>query len=341
MNSNTTAPKPRLRDAIRDSGLATLAMVLVVGVAVAGWSASFISLHDFANAHMGLTDRPAWLVPSTFDGAALGLSMLSFRAAIFGRSSVGSSIYVYGFTALSSWINWRHIDDRAGGKYVSALLPIAAVIVFAKVLKEAREAYERRHGKQVFRVRPGLLLLRWLADRSGTRAAIRAQVLAIPVEAFIGMGAQTLVKDAAKARRGAPADAASDTGSGRVSGPYPNPAVPADQTRDSGRARRVPGKRSGNGSKRASKRLDEAQLWAEAERLNAESWAADDRPVALRRLMAELHIGQPRATGLLDALTAAPAPDVEDASDAVSEMRIPLQLGEPIRGVPTVNGTQR
>lgn len=218
MNTSTasTATEPtRLRDALRDNGLATLAMVLVVAVAVAGWSASFISLHGFAMAHMGLTARAAWLVPSTFDGAALGLSLLSFRAAIYGRASLGSALYVYGFTALSSWINWVHIDDHAGGKLVASLLPIAAVLVFGKVLKEAREAFERRHGKRVFKVRPGLLALRWLADRRGTRGAIRTQILDIPVEALIGLGAGDLARQA----RAASADSAPEVESAPVAAP--------------------------------------------------------------------------------------------------------------------------
>lgn len=198
-STNSATEPTRLRDALRDNGLATAAMVLVVAVAVAGWSASFISLHGFAMAHMGLTARAAWLVPSTFDGAALGLSLLSFRAAIYGRASLGSTLYVYGFTGLSSWINWVHIDDHAGGKLVASLLPIAAVLVFGKVLKEAREAFERRHGKQVFKVRPGLLALRWLADRRGTRAAIRTQILDIPVEALVGLGAGNLARQAREA----------------------------------------------------------------------------------------------------------------------------------------------
>ncbi len=214
-NAAPAAPavaKPRKRDAFRDNGLATLAILLVVAVAVAGWSASFISLHEFALKHMGLSENPAWLVPSTFDGAALGLSLLSFRAAIYGRASLGSMLYVYGFTALSSWINWVHIDDKAGGKFVSALLPIAAVIVFGKVLKEAREAYERRHGKQVFKVRPGLLMLRWMADRTGTRKAIRTQILEIPVQALIGLGAGALAREANEAIESTtrPADTAAD-----------------------------------------------------------------------------------------------------------------------------------
>nr|WP_263053485.1 DUF2637 domain-containing protein [Catenulispora acidiphila] len=172
-------------------------MILVVAVAVAGWAASFIALHAFAQQHMDLSERAAWLVPSTFDGAALALSLLSFRAAIYGRASLGSLLYVDGFTTLSSWINWIHINDPQG-KLVSALLPIAAVLAFGKVLKEAREAYERRHGKVVFKVRTGLLMLRWTVDRKGTRAAIRNEILAIPVQALVGLGADTLARKAAE-----------------------------------------------------------------------------------------------------------------------------------------------
>lgn len=197
-NTETPVVELRLRDALRDNGLSSLAMVLVVAVAVAGWAASFIALHSFAQQHIGLTERAAWLVPSTFDGAALALSLLSFRAAIYGRASLGSLLYVYGFTALSSWINWIHISDPQG-KFVSALLPIAAVLAFGKVLKEAREAYERRHGKVVFKVRTGLLMLRWLVDRKGTRGAIRNEILAIPVQALVGLGADTLARKAAEA----------------------------------------------------------------------------------------------------------------------------------------------
>src|SRR6202012_1125623 len=69
---------------MRDSALSVASVLLVLAVAGAGWSASFLSLHTFAMVHMGLTERQAWLVPATFDGAALGLSLLAFRAATFG-----------------------------------------------------------------------------------------------------------------------------------------------------------------------------------------------------------------------------------------------------------------
>jgi len=299
---STQAEPARFRDAIRDNGLATMAMILVVGVAVAGWSASFISLHGFAQAHMGLTERAAWLVPSTFDGAALGLSLLAFRAAIYGRPSLGSALFVYGFTALSSWINYVHIDDRAGGKFVASLLPIAAVLVFGKVLKEAREAYERRHGKQVFRVRPGLLVLRWLADRRGTRAAIRGQILDIPVEALIGLGATNLAK---QARESAPQSASGSQGVAASESASRVQPQPASRVRIPGASvaghaplvmpqmRRIRGASEGT-----SASASEARLRADALDLDRASIAETGLPAGLRQLQRELGIGQARATEL-------------------------------------------
>ena len=174
-------------DWMRDSALSVASVLLVLAVAAAGWSASFLSLHTFAMVHMALTERQAWLVPATFDGAAFGLSLLAFRAATFGRASLGSRAAMYGFTGLSSWINFIHITDPRG-RLVASLLPISAVLIFDKVLKEARGAYERRTGRQVFRVRPGLLLLRLAVDRASTWAAFKAQITAVPVPSLVGLG---------------------------------------------------------------------------------------------------------------------------------------------------------
>ncbi len=303
--------KPRFRDTLRDNGLATMAMVLVVAVSVSGWSASFISLHGFAVTHMTLTERAAWLVPATFDGAALGLSLLSFRAAIYGRPSLGSALWVYGFTALSSWINWIHITDRSG-KFVACLLPVAAVLVFGKVLREAREAFERRHGKQVFKVRPGLLVLRWFADRRGTRAAIRTQILDIPVEALIGLSAGNLAREA---RASAP-DAASQGASGSASESVPQPVsegasrmrIPTASVADQAalampqmrRIRSASGSASGGAFRRAGEAASEARLRAEALDLDRASIAETGLPAGLRQLQRELSVGQARATDLRD-----------------------------------------
>lgn len=309
MTTTSTAPteaKPvRFRDALRDNGLATLAMVLVVAVAVAGWSASFISLHGFARDHMVLTDRAAWLVPSTFDGAALGLSLLAFRAAIYGRASIGSLLYVDGFTALSSWINWIHIADHQG-RFVAALLPIAAVLVFGKVLKEAREAFERRHGKQVFKVRPGLLVLRWFADRRGTRGAIRTQILDIPVEALIGLGAGNLARDARESAGGSGASAASGSqdvnasegASGMQSPDAVQVRIPGASVADQAALVMPQMRRIRSASEGASGSASEARLKAEALDLDRASIAEDGTPAGLRQLQRELGIGQARATDL-------------------------------------------
>jgi hypothetical protein len=212
---------------LRDSALSVVAILLVLAVAGSGWSASFIALHSFAMAHMGFAATAAWLVPGTFDGAAFGLSLLAFRAATYGRASLGARLYVYGFTALSSWINFVHITDRQG-RLVACLLPISAVVVFDKVLREAREAYERRHKKVIFKVRPGLLLLRLAVDRKATATAIRSQIAAIPVEALIGMGAGTLAKDAREAAaRPEPAPVNTPAAVPAVAPVQASPALPA------------------------------------------------------------------------------------------------------------------
>lgn len=161
---------------LRDTGLGAAGYVLVATVAVAGWSASFVGLHQFAEAHMALADRPAWLVPVTFDGAALGLTMSVARAAMHGRGAAMWRVLVVAFTALSAWINYTHISDPAG-RWVAALLPVSAVTVFESLMSEARNAYERRTG----RVRPRIHPLRWLMDFGGTWAIVRAYVLDVPL----------------------------------------------------------------------------------------------------------------------------------------------------------------
>lgn len=130
--------------------------------------------------------------------------------------------------------------------------------------------------------------------------------------------------DKAIARAGVTPDSASRA----ASDTHPEPDITADQ----GRTRRAPKNRTAPRSRRAAKRLSDAQLMVDVERLNAASLAADGRPVSLRKLQSELHIGQARATALLDALATAP--------EAAPEQRIALVLGQPIRrGMFTINGT--
>lgn len=169
--------------------LGRLSLIPTAAAAVAGWSASFIGLHGFAVRQMaGFTVDTAWLVPGAFDLSAFGSTVLVYRASINGRSGFRSRVMMYLFTALSAWINWIHQDSDAA-RFVACVLPVAAVIVFDGLAAEYRADWEADHGKKAFRMRLGLLLLRRMVDKEGTRAAFREQITAIPVSALVGLGA--------------------------------------------------------------------------------------------------------------------------------------------------------
>lgn len=173
----TTTAADRLRAVgnwARDTGLGITGFVVVLIVALAGWTASFIGLHNFGMTHMGLNADTAWLVPITFDGAAAGLSLVVFRASINARGASLWRLLIVVFTALSSWINWEHITDPTG-RWIAAFMPPAAVILFEGLMSEARAAAARRDGSE----RPRVHLLRWFVDRSGTWAIYRAYILGI------------------------------------------------------------------------------------------------------------------------------------------------------------------
>ncbi len=69
------------------------------------------------------------------------------------------------------------------------MLPVAAVLVFDGLAAEYRADWEADHGRKAFRMRFGLLLLRRMVDKEGTKAAFREQITAIPVSALVGLGA--------------------------------------------------------------------------------------------------------------------------------------------------------
>jgi hypothetical protein len=153
-----------------------------------GWAASFVGLHDFGTHNMqGYSNLTAWFVPATFDGAAFGTTLITYRASINGRGAFRARILMWSFTAVSAWINWVH-QPIGRAQFVAAGLPIAAVAVFDVVMLEMRGDYETRHGRRAFRLRPGLLILRWLVDRTGTSDAFRAQIRSISVTALAGLG---------------------------------------------------------------------------------------------------------------------------------------------------------
>jgi hypothetical protein len=161
----------------RDSGLGSFGFALVLGVALSGWSASFIGLHDFGVHHMHLSNGAAWLVPATFDGAPAGLSIVVMRAGIHGRSALLWRLLIVAFTVLSSWINYEHINDPVG-RIVASFMPPSAVILFEGLMSEVRAAAHRRDGRTI---RPRLHPLRFVFDWSGTIDIIRSYVLGLPL----------------------------------------------------------------------------------------------------------------------------------------------------------------
>lgn len=214
-------------DATVDRGsrsLSIAALFFVAMAAVMGWGASFVGLHEYGMQSMaGFTNVTAWLVPATFDGAAFACTLMTYRSSINGRSAVRGRILMWAFTGVSSWINWIHQPSQEA-QIVAAGLPIAAVAVFDVVLLELRADYEAKHGMRGFRLRPGLLVLRWMVDRKSTSEAFRNQVIDIPVEEIAGLG--TLSPP--EARRAAALQAAEPSEAHAV-GPQPGgePVVPA------------------------------------------------------------------------------------------------------------------
>lgn len=187
----------------RRISLATSALAFIGLAAVFGWTGSFIGLHGYAVGRMvGFTQITGWAVPGAYDGAALACTLAVYRASINGRSAARGRVLMFAFTAISSWINWTHQTDHTA-RLVAAGLPVAAVIVFDFLMGELRADWEADHGRRAFRIRPALLILRWIVDRKGTAAAFRAQITAIPVSALAGLGAD-LAAEAEAARRPVP-----------------------------------------------------------------------------------------------------------------------------------------
>ncbi|RPE39778.1 uncharacterized protein DUF2637 [Streptomyces sp. Ag109_O5-1] len=182
---------------LRDTGLGGFGFTLVLVVAVSGWAASFIGLHAFGMQHMGLSRTSAWLVPITFDGAPAGLSIVVARAATHGRPALAWRLLIIGFTGLSSWINYEHIDDDLG-RIVASFMPPSAVILFEGLMSEARAAAARRNGRNAPRLHP----LRWVFDRKGTLAILRAYVLGLELPEPLQQAAETAAAGAPTERSG-------------------------------------------------------------------------------------------------------------------------------------------
>lgn len=201
---------------IRDSSLGVAGFSILMVVAVAGWTVSFVGLHTFAIQHMSLSERIGWLVPVCFDGAPGGLTLVVMRAASHGRSGSIWRLLILFFTSLSCWINYEHIHDPYG-RCVAALMPAAAVIDFEALISEARKAYERRKGIEP---RPYLHPLRFVFDWSGSWSILRSYVLDLPLPETLAASQRR-----ATARRPATARQAPATAPGTSATPAPASAA--------------------------------------------------------------------------------------------------------------------
>jgi hypothetical protein len=200
---------------LRDTGLGGFGFVLVLVVAVSGWAASFIGLHDFGMQHMGLSETTAWLVPITFDGAPAGLSIVVLRAATHGRPALVWRLLIVAFTGLSSWINYEHIEDPLG-REVASFMPPSAVILFEGLMSEARAAAARRKGRAAPRLHP----LRWFFDFKGTKDIFRSYVLGLELP-------EQLAQAVTAAALGAPSERPDATPqSAPAPAPTPAPVAP-------------------------------------------------------------------------------------------------------------------
>ncbi|RRO17240.1 DUF2637 domain-containing protein [Saccharopolyspora rhizosphaerae] len=306
--------------------LSRAALGFVALAALMGWGASFVGLHAYGQEQMvGFSYWTAWLIPATFDGAAFGATLITYRASIYGRSAVRGRLLMWIFTAISSWINWIH-QLTPEARLVAAGLPVAAVAVFDVVLAELRADFEERHGKRRLRLRPGLLVLRWLVDRDGTAGAFRRQVTDIPVSEIAGLGKQDEVRvapapepapvpapvaAAAAAPAPAPEPARAETTNGAPQPPRPTQELPRQEGEEP---------------------APEPVAREPEEPATAPEEPVDDTRSEAVEPEGENHPSSSEQTLTLPPVPADPLSDEDKRTFARRDYRLSLEVGEPITG---------
>jgi hypothetical protein len=297
---------------VRDTGLGVAGFVIVLTVAVAGWSASFIGLHDFAVRHMGLNKETGWLVPITFDGAPLGLTLVVYRASLSGRSAVIWRTLIFTFTGLSSWINWQHIDDPTG-RWIASFMPPAAVVLFEGLMSEARATAAKR---------PRLHPLRWFIDWSGTWAMYRAYVMGIELPQHLTKDPPERSQKESRALTETPRERAHDT-----SGERPDERSPEALSERQGERPERPQ------SERARKPSGERRERAQKKPKKSAGASAKKSTTALRRERARRlydELGRrPEWTEIRDVLVAEQLADKNVSRPTIQRVRDAIERDEP------------
>ena len=312
-----------------------------------GWGASFVGLHAYGQDQMvGFSYWTAWLIPATFDGAAFGATLITYRASIYGRSAVRGRLLMWTFTAISSWINWIH-QLTPEARIVAAGLPVAAVAVFDVVLAELRADFEERHGKRRLRLRPGLLVLRWLVDRDGTSGAFRRQVTDIPVSEIAGLGKQDEVRtetvkadpvqEPAPARSSAPALAPEPVRAEPAPvAPRPHrptqelPPHPAEPSREPEATELVREEPAPLAQRAPAAEERDAEPEEAADRTPADETPGEEETSRSDELDDRPHLSEQTLT--LPPVPADPLSDEDKRTFARRDYRLSLEIGEPITG---------
>lgn len=155
--------------------LGSAGYLIVLAVAVSGWSLSFRQLHAWGMDALGETTDAAWLIPMTYDLAPLGLSIVVYQMRRRGRSAMTWRLGIWAFTALSATINFLHAPDFMYAKQIAPLLPISAVVLFEGLMAEVyHKAMARIYGTGVV---PRLTPICWLLDPKRTFAAFKVKAL--------------------------------------------------------------------------------------------------------------------------------------------------------------------
>ncbi len=169
MNTETS---PQTKDSVV---LGWLGYLTVLGVAVSGWALSFRRLHAWGMDALGESSGWAWLVPTTFDLAPLGLSLVVYRMRRKGRSALVWRLGIWAFAGLSAWINYTHAPDFQHGKVIAPLLPLAAVVLFEGLMAEVyHAALERIYKTEIV---PKLSLVCWVLSPKRTAKAFKVKAL--------------------------------------------------------------------------------------------------------------------------------------------------------------------
>lgn len=331
----------------RDGESKPLGMLLYFAGAVAllgaaAFALSFIGVDQAARPYFGPV---AWLIPLLGDLAIGVFTAFSLAAEMAGLSSPTArwaSRLLVGFTI---YANVAH-EPGVYGRVLHAAPPIVWVLIVSVFENLVRRVVGLNSPTRIEGLRKSLWLLRPLGtwriwrqmrvhqitsysaalDRDAARAAIvgrlrvnhgRGWRLRAPLAERIALRLQgrdpSGVAEILTAHQ-ATAALLAGTGSATVPETQPQPVECAaqesagDTEETQPQPRRAPApRRTRKAVKTPAPRRSDEELFDEASALNAQVLAATGTPVSLRRLKADLRIGQPTAERLRDRLAAAPA----------------------------------